>query len=156
MTGSNQVVVHFLDGRLVKGTTIDFNPTQAMFHVVPASGGAPIEITCRTLKAIFFVHSLSGRPKARAGEAGFEAPRHLNAQGKKVAVLFQDGELLCGYSLTYDRGREGFFVFPADPRSNNQRVYVVGVAVSDVKVGPEAETFARRYSAEKRRTPVTV
>ena len=52
--------------------------------------------------------------------------------GSKVVVTFSDEERLVGSSLTYDAAREGFFIFPADPRSNNERVYVVMRAVASV------------------------
>jgi hypothetical protein len=73
----------------------------------------------------------------------------VNAQGKKVAVLFKDGELLCGYTLTYVPGRDGFFMFPADGDTNNLRVYVVNASTAEVKTGPEAEALAQRRAAAK-------
>ena len=36
-----------------------------------------------------------------------------------------DGEVLVGSTLGYDPKRQGFFIFPADPKSNNVRVYIV-------------------------------
>jgi len=152
----NNVVVHLADGKLIKGTTIDFNPAQPKFHVQPVGGGGPIEVVCRTMKALFFVKALDGRPRPAPSPRGFEAPRSPNAQGKKVAVLFKDGEMLCGYSLTFDRAREGFFVFPADSETNNLRVYVVESSVAEIKAGPEADTFASKHEAEKRRAPVRI
>jgi len=44
-----------------------------------------------------------------------------------------DGERLIGYTLGYDPRRPGFFLFPADPRSNNLRIIVVSAAVSAVQ-----------------------
>jgi hypothetical protein len=37
-----------------------------------------------------------------------------------------------GTSLTYDATRPGFFLFPADPQSNNERVFVVRAATTKV------------------------
>jgi hypothetical protein len=59
-------------------------------------------------------------------------------------VRFKDGELLCGYSLTYSVDREGFFMFPADPKSNNIRIYVLVGATTEVKAGAEAEALVTR------------
>ena len=64
------------------------------------------------------------------------------AQGKKLAVRFKDGELLCGYSLSFSPARDGFFMFPADSSSNNMRIYVVTAACAEVKAGPAAEQMA--------------
>jgi hypothetical protein len=60
-----------------------------------------------------------------------------------VAVRFKDGELLCGYTLTYSPAREGFFVFPSDAQSNNLRVYVLTEATATIQVGPAAEALAQ-------------
>ncbi len=61
-----------------------------------------------------------------------------------MAVRFKDGELLCGYTLTYMPGREGFFVFPSDAQSNNLRVYVLAAATATIKTGPAAEALAQQ------------
>jgi hypothetical protein len=59
-------------------------------------------------------------------------------------VRFKDGELLCGYSLSYSPDRDGFFMFPADPGSNNIRIYVITGSTVEVKAGPAAEAMAQR------------
>jgi len=48
-------------------------------------------------------------------------------------VTFADGETLAGSTLGYDPNRQGFFVFPVDPTSNNVRVYAVTAAVKGVR-----------------------
>ena len=53
--------------------------------------------------------------------------------GRKVEVTFKDGEVLVGSTLSYDPKRQGFFIFPADPKSNNIRVYVVSYFVKKVR-----------------------
>ncbi len=37
-----------------------------------------------------------------------------NITGRKVKVLFKDGEVLVGSTMGYDIKRLGFFLFPAD------------------------------------------
>jgi hypothetical protein len=54
-------------------------------------------------------------------------------QGRKVAVTFHDGEILLGSTLGYKGEGQGFFVHPADPRSNNLRVFVAPGATQQVK-----------------------
>ena len=46
------------------------------------------------------------------------------AVGKKIKVVFKDGEELIGTTQGYQPGRPGFFGFPADPESNLDRVFV--------------------------------
>ncbi|MGA2516198.1 MAG: hypothetical protein ABSG44_06580 [Thermodesulfobacteriota bacterium] len=123
-----KVVVHFSDGKLIKGVTEDFFPNTERFHLVPSdnpSGGA-IEVSTKGLKAIFIVRDFIGdslyneRKKYTEGE---------KPSGKKVEVTFMDGEVLVGSTLGYDPKRQGFFIFPADPKSDNIRVYAVSSGV---------------------------
>jgi hypothetical protein len=81
---------------------------------------------------------------ARKDPRGFVAAPAETSQGKKIAVQFKDGELLCGYSLSYSPDRIGFFMFPADPGTNNLRVFVIKTATQDVKAGPAAEVLAQK------------
>jgi len=139
----NKVVVHFLNGRLLKGTTQDFFPNRPLFHMQPTDGGTAEEIRIKDLKAVFFVKDYAGNSSRRDLRGFVNAPAETS-QGKKIAVQFKDGELLCGYSLSYSPERLGFFMFPADPGSNNLRVFVVRTAAREVKAGPAADTLAQQ------------
>jgi hypothetical protein len=139
---ANRVVVHTLSGKLLKGTTQDFFPKRPVFHVQLADGKPPVAVETRQLKAVFFVKDFVGQAQRRDVRGFIHGPREM-AQGKKLAVRFRDGELLCGYSLSYSPERDGFFVFPADPGSNNLRVYVVTAACAEVQAGPAAEAMAQ-------------
>src|SRR5262245_31670476 len=147
MAEQNKVVAHYQDGTLLKGTTADFNVSKPIFHLVPVTGGPAVEVHCRSLKALFFVKDFKGSSHTAAVQ-GY--PLNVaNPGGKKIAVLFHDGELLCGYTLTYVPGREGFFMIPADRSSNNIRVYVVNAFVSEVRVGTEADELLARVKSER-------
>ena len=146
MAELNRVVAHFLDGRLVKGTTQDFFPNKASFHLQPVDGNPTVEVRCKGLKALFFVRDYAGNAQRR-DLRGFLAAPGETAQGKKLAVRFKDGELLCGYSLSYMPDREGFFMFPADSASNNLRIYVLAAATVEVKGGPAADVLAQKVLA---------
>jgi hypothetical protein len=148
MAELNRVVAHFLDGRLLKGTTQDFFPNRASFHLQPGDGGPATEVRGKTLKALFFVKEFAGDAKRR-DLRGFLAAPGETTQGKKMAVRFKDGELLCGYSLSYLPDREGFFMFPADSGSNNLRIYVLAAAAVEVKAGPAADVLARKALAAR-------
>lgn len=124
----NRIVARFVDGRMLKGTTQDFAPGKDAFHVIGSEGGAqPVRVEVAALKAVFFVKSLIGNP-AYAELKEFEGP----ADGRKVQVTFNDGEVLVGATQSYQADRPAFFVVPADPRSNNDRVYVIATAVRSV------------------------
>jgi hypothetical protein len=143
-----RVVVRFSNGQTLKGTTEDFKPASPRFHLIPAAGGAPVEVQVDELKAVFFVRDLEGKP-GRAKLQGFlEAPADTS-QGRKIAVRFRDDELLCGYTLAWSAERKGFFLSPADGEGNNIRVYVVTGAAAEVKVGVAAEQLAQKVLAAR-------
>lgn len=129
----SKVVVHYLDGRIKKGHSFDFNPTRPKFHLFPndddhSSDG--LEIVISTLKAVFFVQDFAGNPNYNeAKEFGPES----RASGRKVSLCFKDGEVLVGSTMGYHANRQGFFFFPADPNSNNEKVFVVNSAVKEVR-----------------------
>jgi hypothetical protein len=127
-----KVVVRYVDGRVVKGTTQDFFPNKDRFHLLSDTTvpEEPAEVLIRDLKAVFFVKDFGGNP-------GYNERKEYNngdkAQGRKVEILFVDGEKLVGSTLGYDPNRLGFFLFPVDPESNNMRVFAVTAAVKSVR-----------------------
>jgi hypothetical protein len=143
MAENLKVVVRYATGQTLKGTTGDFRPASPRFHLIPSDGSAVVDVRMAELKAVFFVRDFAGSPE-RTKLRGFLSAPAETTQGKKVAVLFRDGELVCGYSLTFSPDRAGFFLFPADPASNNLRVYVVNAAAAEVKAGPAGENLAQR------------
>ncbi len=147
MLPTNRVVAHYVDGRVVKGTTHDFFPNRPIFRVLPVGAGKEVEIQCRQLKAVFFVKDLSGDENRKDLRGFLDAPGETT-KGKKIAVRFKDGEFLCGYSLSYSPERVGFFLFPADPGSNNLRIYVMTYAAADVRAGSAAEGIAQKVVDE--------
>jgi hypothetical protein len=129
--GLSRVVVRYVSGRVAKGFTQDFSPEKDRFHLyVDASlSGRAGEVTVREVKAIFFVRDFEGDSKYQERKKYTPEERPV---GRKVEVKFRDGEVLVGASLAFDRERKGFFLFPADPRSNNSRVFVVFGAVEAI------------------------
>jgi hypothetical protein len=138
----NLVVARYRNGEVVKGYTRDFFPDRPAFHVLPKGSQVSVQVKTGELKGVFFVRDLLGnrlRNKGRRFPALDQGPN----TGRRIAVLFDDGELLVGYAQTYSPERAGFFVFPADPNSNNIRVYVLRAATRQVKLGPAADELAR-------------
>lgn len=145
----NKVVARYLDGRVLKGVTRDFSANRVSFHIEVHGTGEIVELRCRHLKALFFVRSLDG-DSARQDLRGFVEGPAETAQGRKIAVRFRDDEFVCGYTLSWSPDRDGFFLFPSDAGSNNQRIYVVTASTDEVKSGPQAETLAQRLLAQER------
>ena len=129
----NKVVARFSDGRLVKGSTSDFVPAKEFFHIAPADpakGTKPTLVHVKDLKAIFFVKDFEGRPDYTPKNE-FEGDRA--PQGRKIKVVFADGEVIVGTTQGYQPGRAGFFMVPADQADNNiERCYVVAAATTEV------------------------
>lgn len=128
----NQVVAHFLDGSIVKGVCFDFSPTKPVCHIQTLSGGT-VEARLEALKALFFVKDFRGDPTYQEARALDPAdPRGLGA--RSLEIEFRDGEILVGLATGYSAERPFFFLLPADPRSNNSRVFVNRAAVAVVKL----------------------
>ncbi|MEP7027253.1 MAG: hypothetical protein ABI960_01535 [Candidatus Eisenbacteria bacterium] len=142
MGENNLVVARYRNGQVVKGYTRDFFPDRPLFHVLPKGGQTAVPVKTAELKGVFFVRDLVGsrtRNKGRRFPAVDQGPQ----TGRRISVLFEDGELLVGYAQTYGPDKPGFFVYPADPQSNNLRAYVLRAATKQVKLGPAADELAR-------------
>ena len=128
----NKVVVRFADGRMVKGMTSDFSQGKDLFHVsveTTFAGATPVEIHTKDLKALFFVKDFAG-DRQHVDRNEFDPSRP--SAGRRIRVVFRDGEVLVGTTTGYQPGRPGFFVVPADASSNNERCYVVAAATQEV------------------------
>jgi small nuclear ribonucleoprotein (snRNP)-like protein len=128
----NKVVARLKNGNVIKGITANFSPGKDIFHVsvknAPA-GAKPVEIHTKDMKALFFVKDFEGNPKhIKRNEFDPEKP----AIGRRIRVVFRDGEVLVGTTSGYQPGRPGFFVIPADTNSNNERCYVVAASTQEI------------------------
>jgi hypothetical protein len=128
----NKVVARYQDGRMLKGSTGDFVPAKEVFHVTLAEapiGTKPTPVQVKDLKAIFFVKDFAGRPDYTPTNefAGDRIPA-----GRKIKVVFADGETIVGTTQGYQPGRPGFFMVPADQAANIERCYVVSAATTEV------------------------
>src|SRR4029434_1012191 len=100
----NKVVARFRDGRLVKGSTSDFVPAKEFFHVAPADaarGTKPTLVYVKDLKAIFFVEDFVVRPDYTPTNE-FEGEK--TPAGRKIKVVFTDGETIVGTTQGYQPG----------------------------------------------------
>jgi len=131
---NQRMVVHFQDGQIVKGNSHDFFPNKDLFHLnlldQPPSV-KPMEISVSRLKAIFFVKDFWGQ-KDRQERKGFASGEN-SPYGKKVVVQFKDKERLYGFTQGYSASRPGFFLFPAEPQGNNEKVFVVRSFVAKIE-----------------------
>ena len=122
---ANRVVVHFRDGKILKGYTYDFNPNKEIFHVSDAEDSARIvEVSASLMKALFFVKTFEGN-RNHPDPHDFSTETFKSSPGLKVKVTFFDQEVMYGSTHGYAPNRKGFFISPANRELNNDRVYVV-------------------------------
>jgi hypothetical protein len=122
-----KIVLHYLTGQIIKGTTMDFAPNRSWFRFTDRETGKTLNVDLLKLKGIFFVKDYEGVPTY--GERYHIGQRGL---GTKIKVLFKDGEAITGYTPGVSPGRIGFFLFPADPHSNTLKVFAITNATQEI------------------------
>ena len=130
---ANRVVAACLDGQRLKGYVFNFSALRDSFRLFPEENAPQLSATdveLANVKAIFFVKDFAGNSERRDSSSTAAAAAH----GRKIEVTFQDGEKVTGTTEAYNPKKPGFFVFPADPESNNTRVFIVARNVSHVKL----------------------
>ncbi len=129
----NKVIVRYRDGRMIKGYTHDFKANREIFHVTDVQyGGKVIEVSTSSLKAVFFVKTFEGKKDHRSGNE-FSMEGLKNVPGLKVKITFSDGEVMYGSTLGYTPERKGFFIFPADKESNNDRAFIIVDSTDEIE-----------------------
>jgi hypothetical protein len=130
-----KVVARYSNGRIIKGHTIDFFPNNDRFHVtsVDKPWDRPIEIMVNQLKAVFVVRDLKGNPQYTERKSYIEGEIPY---GTPLELTFEDGEVLVGSTRGFDLRRQGFFISPADSKSNNLKVFAVCSALKRIRQIP--------------------
>jgi len=123
----NKVVVKFKDESMLKGKTSDFFPNKTQFHLEQVNGEI-IEISIEDLKAVFFVKDFDGNKNYKDNYND-----KIAGGGRKIKVVFFDGEIVLGFTLGYSPDRQGFSVTPADLQGNNERIFVVKSATQKIE-----------------------
>jgi len=123
----SKVVVRMKDGTVVKGKTNDFFPNKPQFHLTTAEDFID-EYHVEELKALFFVKDYDGDESY-----SYSYSDAITGGGRKVRVGFADGEEIVGFTQGYSPNRSGFFITPADLGGNNEKVFVVVSATTEVQ-----------------------
>ena len=126
----NQVVARYIDGRLVKGTSLDVNPQKPVCHVRTLDQGN-MEVTLADLKALYFVKTPEGDP---AHDYAFDpTPGDPRLAGShRITLTFKDGEKLAVLANRYPPLGNFFFVLPVDGSGNTVRVLVNRAAIEEI------------------------
>jgi hypothetical protein len=127
-----KVIARYRNGKLVKGFTRNFFPTKDRIHISPPHDpyGEGTGIWLQDLKALFFVRDFAGNPHYNESKVIVEEAK---LSGRPVEITFSDGEVLVGSTFGYAPDRPGFFVSPADSKSNNKKIFALSSAVEKVR-----------------------
>ncbi len=129
---AEQVVVHYRDGRILKGFVDGFTGTEPVVRVQHRQDpDQHTDVDLSALKAMFFVKDFVGDATYDEVKA-FRQP--TSASERRMEITLFDGELLVGSVIGFHPERDGFFLEPADPKSNNARCFVVAAAVHRASV----------------------
>ncbi len=128
-----KVVVHFRDGRLLKGFASHPEGNVSSLDVLPLDQrDHSVTVRLESVKAIFFV-------KDFAGDAGYVESKAFSDDEPyrpgRVVFHMEDGEVLAGIVEDYQPDSAGFFLTPVDSRSNNVRCFVGAAAITRASMG---------------------
>ena len=139
-----KVVARYRNGAIIKGFTRNFFPNKDLFHISPPDNpyGDPKGILMKDLKAVFFVRDFTGNSQYKERKRFDEIQK---PSGHPMEVAFSDGEVLVGSSLGCNSNQPCFYILPADPKSNNMRVFVILSAVKNIRyLDSTQKSFADR------------
>ena len=132
MTESNSrpgVVLRFRDGTVVRGRLAGpFDPGDRTVEAV-AEDGSRLSVSLDDLKAVFFLKD----PKKRRYEMEFGVTEEERI-GAPARVVFQDGEIMRGQIEMYSMADGGFFLYPSNRDSNNEKVFVIAGALTSLAI----------------------
>jgi hypothetical protein len=110
-----------VEGQVKRGTIRNSNLLDSAIALEQQAGSAPERIPANRVKAIFFM--------ATAGA------KVTTPTGQKVRVTFNDGRQVAGFSTDFKGTEPGFFLTPADTRTNTARIYIYRSSVQSVVPG---------------------
>jgi small nuclear ribonucleoprotein (snRNP)-like protein len=131
-----KVVVKYQNGDIIKGWVEEFKPERESFILFPLieySEEERMEIKFSPLKAVFFVKDFIGNKDYKKVRT-FNIDIKITPSQRKLIINFKDGENLYGTSHNYGRFKMGFFVYPIDPKDNNERIFVVRTATDSISL----------------------
>ncbi|HZI11107.1 MAG TPA: hypothetical protein VE153_12025, partial [Myxococcus sp.] len=119
--GEHRVIIHTIEGQVKRGTIRDADLLDEVISLEQQSGFAPEQISGKRVKAIFFMLPTGARQP--------------QAEGQKIRVTFNDGRQVAGFSQDFKNPHPGFFVIPADQRTNTARIFIYRASVQAVAEG---------------------
>ncbi len=148
-SGPAKVITTFIDGTHLNGFIVNFSPIRDTCQIFPLAGpyaGESKLVNIRQIKGIFFVKEFIDLESLESDEfVGL-------VQGRKIEVIFTDGDRLVGSTIGYDAIRPGFFVIPAKSVGNILRIFVSNANVRQVR-RVQLERGKTEATGDDRRSP---
>jgi cell division septation protein DedD len=119
--GEHRVIVHTVEGLVKRGTLRDADLLDEAIILETRPGIPPEQLPLPRLKAVFFMLPPGTHPPA--------------VSGRKLRVTFSDGRQVSGFSNDYSDAEAGFFLVPADNRTNTDRIFIYRGSVQSVVEG---------------------
>jgi hypothetical protein len=116
--GEHRVIIHTLEGQVKRGLLRDVDLLEESIPLEQQLGFTPERVPAERIKAIFFMLPPGGKQPASGGN--------------KIRVTFADGRQVAGFSEDYSQNGRGFFLVPADNRTNTARIYIYRASVQSV------------------------
>jgi hypothetical protein len=127
----HKVVVHYRDGTLMRGHTRFFFHEQDHVEITDLDDTSH-DVHLAQVKAVFFVREFAGDPEYGERKEFFQDSPVF---GDSVRIEFSDGEMLLGRAMGYRPEEKGFYLQPADPKSNNLMVFVPASSLQRIEAG---------------------
>ncbi|HEY8207693.1 MAG TPA: hypothetical protein VIG99_09445 [Myxococcaceae bacterium] len=121
LEGEHRVIIHTVEGQVKRGVIRNVDLMDQAIPLEQQAGFPPERIPIGRVKAIFFMTQAGVRLPAPSGE--------------KIRVTFRDGRQVAGFSNDYKASDLGFFMVPADTRTNTARIYVFRSSVQAIASG---------------------
>jgi tetratricopeptide (TPR) repeat protein len=141
-----RLVVHYKDGRTVRGMCYALNVKEVGFHLDKAdeqgiSTGQSEHVPFASIKAVYYVKSFDGKfDKARRY-------RDYHPEGADIVVEFTDGEVVRGNPLhKHGESQPRFHLIPHDDHTNNISILVEGTSVEAIYT---TEEYRQKKAEEK-------
>jgi len=119
--GEHRVIIHTVEGQVKRGAIRDVDLCEETIPLEQQTGFAPERIPIKRVKAVFFMLATGSRPP--------------QPDGQKIRITFVDGRQVAGFSHDYKGSGEGFFVIPADTRTNTSRIFIYRASVQAIAEG---------------------
>jgi hypothetical protein len=146
------VIVQFADGQEMMGRAIFFNLKKPTFPLeIQTEQGRTINriIKLDEVKRILFLKPGAESRSALHRET-IDQSSFASTIAFKLAVEFQDGEVLTGTAVKYSPQDKGFFLIPLNPGDRSERIYVNARLVKNVD---QKRLLGRLLMDEQKITP---